>query len=354
MIANYFSSESLILCKHINVSALTLKYRTYEKVNLICNLISCCLRRICSGKRLFIKPTGGYFIKVTPVEFPSINGQLARDKTTTITGTGANASTTTSETTLTGSFGQGFKAGLIGGYQFNRIVGLELGVNYFNSEEQDMMKQTVINNGMTLLNVHAIGKVRAFDLAPALVFRIPTAGKFQPYSKIGVIVPFSGYLQINTSVNDQTGQVAASQGIVSPAGTRTNLVLEREERINPKATIGFQSALGFDYKAGNRISLFAELEYHNISVGGKDKELKKYDGTVTVVVNATNTAVGSRQLTLEEQSVGDRNVNYHKTVNSSMNVKGSAGYDPGKPSDDLRSYINIGGLGLNAGIKIGL
>jgi len=305
-------------------------------------------------KGFYIKPTGGYFIKVTPVEFPSINGQLARDKTTTITGTGANASTTTSETTLTGSFGQGFKAGLIGGYQFNRIVGLELGVNYFNSEEQDMMKQTVINNGMTLLNVHAIGKVKAFDLAPALVFRIPTAGKFQPYSKIGVIVPFSGYLQINTSVNDQTGQVAASQGIVSPAGTRTNLVLEREERINPKATIGFQSALGFDYKAGNRISLFAELEYHNISVGGKDKELKKYDGTATVVVNATNTAVGSRQLTLEEQSAGDRNVNHHKTINSSMNVKGNPGYDSDKPSDDLRSYINIGGLGLNAGIKIGL
>jgi hypothetical protein len=217
-----------------------------------------------------------------------------------------------------------------------------------------MMKQTVVNNGMTVLYVHAIGKVRAFDLAPALVFRIPNTGKFQPYSKIGVIVPFSGYLQINTSVNDQTGQVAASQGIVSPVGTRTNLVLEREERINPKATIGFQSALGFDYKVGDKIGLFAELEYRNVSVGGKDKELEKYDGTATVVVNATNAAAGSRQLTLEEQSAGDKNVNYHKTINSSMNVKGSPGYDPDKPSDDLRAYINIGGLGLNAGIKISL
>lgn len=305
-------------------------------------------------KGFYIKPAGSYFIKVTPVEFPSINGQLARDKTTRITGTGANASTSTSETALTGSFGQGFRTGLIGGYQFNRIVGLELAVNYFLSAEQDMMKQTVINNEMTVLKVHAVGKVRAFDLAPAVIFRIPNTGKLQPYSKIGVIVPFSGYLQINTAVNDQTGQVAASQGIASPPGTHTNLVLDREERINPKATIGFQSALGIDYKAGNKISLFAELEYRNVSVGGKDKDLKKYNGTATVVVNATNTIVGSRQLTLEEQRAGEKKVNYHKTVNSSMNVKGSANYDPDQPSDDLRSYINIGGLGLNAGIKINL
>ena len=317
-------------------------------------LATASLSSLAQEKGFYIKPTGSYFMKVTPVEFPAINGQLARDKTTTITGTGASASTTTSETALTGSFGQGFRAGLVGGYQFNKIIGLEVGVNYFKSEEQDMLRQTVINNGTNVLSLHAVGKVKAFDVTPALVFRIPNTGKFQPYSKIGVIVPVGGYLQINTSVNDQTGQIAASQGTVSPPGTRTTLVLAREERINPKPTIGFQSALGFDYKIGNNISLFSEIEYRNISVGGKDKELRKYDGTATVVVNATNTPAGSKQLTLEDQPKGDREVNYHKTINSTMNVKGQPNYDPTKPSDDLRSYINIGGLGLNVGLKIGI
>ncbi|MFP5080472.1 outer membrane beta-barrel protein [Pedobacter sp. JCM 36344] len=303
-------------------------------------------------KGFYIKPTGGYFIKVTPVEFPAINGAPARDKTTTITGTGAGATSTVSETALTGSFGQGFRAGLVGGYQFNSVLGLELGVNYFNSAEQDMMKQNVFNNGVNVLNLHTIGKVRALDLAPALVFRIPSTGKFQPYTKVGVIIPVAGYLQINTSVNDQTGQVAASQGIASAPGTRTNLALNREEKINPNATIGFQSALGFDYKISNRVSVFSELEYRNVSVGGKDKELEKYDGTATVVLNATNAPAGSRALTLNDQPKGDREVNYHKTINSGMNVKGSANYDPTKPSDELRSYINIGGLGLNVGLKI--
>jgi opacity protein-like surface antigen len=307
---------------------------------------------IAQEKGFYIKPTGGYFIKVTPVEFPAINGAPARDRTTTIIGTGASATSTFSETALTGSFGQGFRVGLVGGYQFNKVLGLELGVNYFNSAEQDMMKQNVVNNGVNVLSLHTVGKVSAFDLAPALVFRIPSTGKFQPYTKVGVIVPVAGYLQINTAVNDQSGQIAASQGTVSPAGTRTNLVLDREEKINPNATIGFQSALGFDYKISDRLSVFSELEYRNVSVGGKDKELEKYSGTATVVVNATNTPAGSRTLSLNEQPLGDREVTYHKTINSTMNVKGAANYDPTKPSDELRSYINIGGLGLNVGLKI--
>jgi len=307
---------------------------------------------IAQEKGFYIKPSGGYFIKVTPVEFPAINGAPARDRTTTITGTGTTASSTFSESALTGSFGQGFRVGLVGGYQFNKILGLELGVNYFSSAEQDMMKQNVFNNGVNVLTLHTVGKVRALDLAPALVFRIPSTGKFQPYTKVGVIIPVAGYLQINTSVNDQTGQIAAAQGTVSPAGTRTNLVLNREEQINPNPTIGFQSALGFDYKISNRISVFSELEYRNVSVGGKDKELKKYDGTATVVLNATNTPAGSRALNLNDQPVGDREVSYHKTIKSGMNVKGAANYDPTEPSDELRSYINIGGLGLNVGLKI--
>src|SRR5690606_7448043 len=157
-------------------------------------------------------------------------------------------------------------------------------------------------------------------------------------AKVGVIVPVAGYLQINTSLNDNTGQFAEDAGIDSPPGTRTTLMINREERVNPRPTIGFQSALGFDYKIGNGISLFSELEYRNVSVGGDNKELKSYNGTATVVVNATGTAAGSRQLTLEDQPRGEREVNYHKTIRSGMNVKGQAGYDPAQPSDDLRSY----------------
>lgn len=298
----------------------------------------------------YLKPTGSYFIKVTPVEFPAINGMPARDQTLTVNG----SNSTFSETTLTGSFGEGFRAGLVGGYQFGDVLGLEVGVNYFRSGQQDMMKQKYIQDGQTLTSLHSVGQVTAFDVAPALVLRIPLQGDFRPYTKVGVIVPVGGYLEINTAVDDRTGRIASDAGIVSPPGTRTNLIINREERINPRPTIGFQSALGFDYKIADRISFFSEIEYRNISVGGKDKKLKKYDGTASVVVNANGAVVGSRTLTLDDQPMGDREVNYHKTINSDMNVKGQPGYDPTQPADDLRSYINIGGLGLNIGLKFAL
>ena len=48
----------------------------------------------------------------------------------------------------------------------------------------------------------------------------------------------------------------------------------------------------FDKDYVSRISFFSEIEYRNISVGGKDKKLKKYDGTASVVVNANGAVVG--------------------------------------------------------------
>ncbi|WP_293301357.1 outer membrane beta-barrel protein [Pedobacter sp. UBA4863] len=303
------------------------------------------------SRGFYLKPTGSYFIKVTPVEFPAINNMPARDKHFMVN---ANGTTTmVSEKALTGSFGQGWRAGLVGGFQFNDVLALEVGFNYFQSESQDMMRQTGTMGNANVLSLHSVGKIKAMDVAPALVLSIPTKGSFKPYTKVGVIVPVGGYLQINTSIDDKTGAIAAQNGTPSLPGTHINLLLDREERINPNATIGFQAALGLRYKIAKTVSLFSELEYRNISVGGKDKALKKYNGTATVVVNATGTPMGTEQLTLANQPVGDKEVKYHKEITSAMNVKGTANYDSTKPSDDLRSYVNIGGLGINVGIKIG-
>jgi hypothetical protein len=70
---------------------------------------------------------------------------------------------------------------------------------------------------------------------------------------------------------------------------------------------------------------------------------------IAKLANGTKVPVG-----LNDLPTGTRETNYHKTLTASSNIAGTAGYDPTKPSDDLKSYINIGGLGLNIGLKIGL
>ncbi|MEH6307000.1 outer membrane beta-barrel protein [Olivibacter sp. CPCC 100613] len=306
------------------------------------------------NKGFYIKAGGAYFLKVTPVEFPAIGGQPARDRIFNIIPGDPPTQQTVSESTITGSFGEGWRVGLTPGYRFSRILGVEIGLNYYNSRSQDMMRQRGSLGGNEVLNLHNSGKVKAFDVAPALVAHIPTSSNVKPYVKAGVIIPIGGYLEITTTANDRTGSIAESMHMVPanvpPGSTMILANVERVDRIKANPTVGFQSAIGFDWMLNDRISIYAELEYRNISVGGKKKELHDLSGEYTVVYNGQPVANGS--LSKDAASESSKLVNYHKTITSGDNVAGWEGFDSSKPADELRSYINIGGLGVNLGIKI--
>ena len=294
------------------------------------------------GRGFYLKPTGSYFLKVTPVEFPNVGELQPRDRVVNINPL-TGAQTLISEETITGSFGQGWRGGLTGGFRFNSVVAFEMGVNYFQSEKQTMARQTGYNqsNGSTLLFIHSRGQAKALDLTPALVFHVPTSKNFKPYLKIGAVLPVYGYLDISTTVNDQTGSIASE---INPAFRAVELT--REERIEPRPTIGFLGAAGFSVPISAKISFFSEIEYRNVSVSSKEKEVRKFEGTGT-------TALGTRApITIDNLPNAQRYTNYHKKIDQNSNVPGNANYDESKHGDDLRSYINIGGLGMNVGLKL--
>jgi len=294
------------------------------------------------GRGFYLKPTGSYFIKVTPVEFPNVGELQPRDRVFNINPL-TGAQTLVSEETITGSFGEGWRAGLTGGFRFNSVVAFEMGVNYFQSDKQTMARQTGYNqvNGATLLSIHSQGQAKALDLTPSLVFHVPTSKNFRPYLKIGAVLPVYGYLDISTTVNDQTGAIASE---INPAFRAVELT--REERIEPRPTIGFLGAAGFSVPIGNKISFFSEIEYRNVSVSSKEKEITRFEGTGTTL---TGTRV---PLTIDNVPTAQRYTDYHKKIDQNSNVPGNANYDPDKKGDDLRSYINIGGLGMNVGLKL--
>ena len=59
-------------------------------------------------------------------------------------------------------------------------------------------------------------------------------------------------------------------------------------------------------------------------------------------------------ITMENATASIKHVHYHRTLTQGMNVEGWSDFDRSKPADDLRSYVNIGGLGINAGMKFAL
>ncbi|RZK49910.1 MAG: hypothetical protein EOO99_03935 [Pedobacter sp.] len=293
------------------------------------------------GRGFYLKPTGSYFMKVTPVEFPNVGPLQPRNLSFSINPT-TGAQTTISEEAITGSFGQGFRAGLTGGFRFNDVIAFEMGFNYFQSEKNTMAKQSGFIGNNQVLALESVGQVLALDLMPTLVFNLPTDKKFKPYVKVGAVLPVYGYLEIETQANDMTGAIART---VNPNFATVNF--QRTERIKPNPTIGFTGGAGFNYPIAKKISFFSELEYRNVSVNGKSKEITSFNAVGTLA-NGSNVNVG-----LDDLPNSVRNVNYHKRLTGSSNVAGHAGFDSTKPGDDLKSYINIGGLGLNVGLKIG-
>lgn len=294
------------------------------------------------GRGFYLKPTGSYFLRVMPVEFPNVGSLQPVDYSFSINPT-TGARALISEKAITGSFGQGFRAGITGGFRFNDVVAIEMGANFFQSDRNTMARQSGFIGGNQVLALESRGQVTAVDLTPSLVFHLPTDAKFKPYLKAGAVLPVYGYLRISTVVDDKTGAIAQT---VNP--NFRAITLTRTEEIKPNPTVGFLGGAGFSYPLGNRISFFSEVEYRNVSVGGHSKELKSFNGVGTLA-NGSQVVVG-----LNDLPTGVREVNYHRRLTTSSNVAGQAGYDPNEASDELKSYINIGGLGLNVGIKIGL
>jgi opacity protein-like surface antigen len=266
----------------------------------------------------YFKLGASYFTQATATEFPTVGGRAA-NKDVYVGGK------LTSRESVTGSFGEGFRYGGNVGYRFTDRLGVEMGINYYNSNSKTMV-QTISQNTTVLKSE---GQVKALDLAPALVLFLGEVKGFETYSKVGVIIPVNGDLTIKTNA-------------IVPTSATTTASIYSVDEVKPNPTVGFLAALGTSYKLGKNLSAFAEVEYRNFTVHGKTKE------TTEFTVNGTD-ALASR-------SQADIHTNYSNQINSTSNnmQTNAAGFDSTKPTDDLSSYISISGVGLTLGLKYSL
>ena len=276
----------------------------------------------------YFKLGGSYFTQTAATEFPTVGGNAALSKVYV-------GGKLVSEESVTGSFGEGFRTGFTAGYRFNERLGVEMGVNYYNSTDKTMAQTTTdnifISGGKPVFNFKSVGQITAFDLAPALVLFLGEHKGFEPYTTVGVLVPVHGDLEI-------TSDAIAPTGVANPATVAVHSV----DKVKPNPTVGFMSALGTSYKLGKNISAFAELEYRNFTVHGKTKETTQY------TVNG-NDALASR-------SQAQIHTNYQNSLNVNSNnaATNPSGLDNTKPMDELSSYVGISGLGLTLGLKYSL
>ena len=282
----------------------------------------------------YFKVGGSYFMQTAATEFPVVNGQAPNKDVYA-----ANGTTLISRETITGSFGEGFRFGGNVGYRFTTRLGVEMGINYYNSKDKTMVETTnrLVAAGPIFVSGNAVGQISALDLAPALVLFLGEVKGFEPYSKVGVIVPVHGDLTIETN-----------RTYTSPLGVTKTYA---KDVVKPNPTVGFMAAVGTSYKLGKKLSAFAEVEYRNFTVHGKTKETTEF--TVNGA-DALSTRTKSQIHTnyRERLDVNSNNPLFNPNTATVIDKKDTT--RPNEAMDELSSYVGISGLGLTLGLKYSL
>jgi opacity protein-like surface antigen len=287
----------------------------------------------------YFKLGGSYFNQTASTEFPTVGGNAALDRTYV-------GGKLVSEESVTGSFGQGFRTGITAGYRFSARLGVELGVNYYTSNDKKMA-ETRSDLPITPTGVYSfksVGQISAFDVAPALVMFLGEAHGFEPYTKVGILVPIHGDLEITS---DAYAPIAFNPTTGAPVAFGN---VHSVDKVKPNPTLGFTAALGTSYKLGKHISAFAELEYRNFTVHGKTKE------TTEFTVNG-NDALATRttaQIHTNYRSKLDVNSNNALFNPNTATPDQRDTTRPNEAMDELSSYVGISGLGLTLGLKYSL
>ena len=266
-------------------------------------------------------------MQTAATEFPTVGGKDAVSKV-------YQGGKLVSEASVTGSFGEGFRTAITAGYRFNARLGVEMGINYYSSKDKTMA-QTIsdvpyipITATTGIYNFKSVGQISALDLSPALVLFLGEHKGFEPYTKVGVLVPIHGDLEITTdAVAPVSGTMASVHNV---------------DKVKPNPTLGFSAVVGTSYKLGKNISAFAEVEYRNFTVHGKTKETTEF------------TVNGADALSTRTKSQIHTNYVDKLTTTSNNAATNPNGVDTTNPLNELSSYVGISGLGLTLGLKYSL
>lgn len=307
--------------------------------------------------KFYVQASGGYFFSVSPGQFPNV-GPYGPYETTSEVNPSTGQTTVISNKILTGSYGAGSRAGVAVGMGLNKYVSLEVAFHYYHSEKNEMTRQLEYEEGAPtgtppVLSVESKGYVDAFDVAPAIVISPGHYQGFNPYVRFGLVIPVYGRLHIHTD--------GSAVGETTQGGTtfETVTAFHRDEAVTPSFTIGFQGALGVSYPVWKRLDVFVEAEYRNVPVESKSDKVSAYQETTQVINPSNGQVVQTINTNLSDLPVAERNTNYQTTLTQNSNTPTDdpttnlhpTYKDETSPADALKSYINIGGLGANIGVR---
>ena len=264
-----------------------------------------------------------------------------------------------------GSFGEGLNAQLRAGYFWNKTFGVEVALGYlhgadqvrdFNSNYYSIAvfplptglpsPNNFVNSAPTTVAVEDATKVnayaRAYGFSAALIYNFNENiyGKFGAVTKVGgkTVAEATNVVKVKLTENVL---VPGSGAVAIPTNTPVKTVTTNlEQEFNGRIPLGFIAAMGYKYKLGDNLNLFAELEYLGINVTRDKSKYTAFTSTDVIVLGApttTTTTLSQLPVSMKEFTHVDE-----------LPIPYVA--DPTKPAKVLSEVAPYSSFGINFGI----
>lgn len=221
-----------------------------------------------------------------------------------------------------GSFGQGARFAVAGGYMINPYFGAELQAHYFLGMRQ--LYASDISPVQT--NLLQYGQSSALSLTPSLVVKVPLKS-LQLYGRLGINIPVFGHTSFSTDFYNATTQQTTARTL----------------RVNHGFTVGFESSIGLVININNRLGVYAEITYSALRV-------TTFDAAYTRHITK-DTDGNTIQDNLSLLSKAERYIDYQDELTPNSNNTMVSTIDPDRPTNLLTTSYNLNSLSLNIGIQ---
>ena len=319
-----------------------------KRIFLLAGLFAACYT---SSAQVYVSTTGGYAwgVPSTKIGEESINGK---------------------ESVRFGTFGEGLNSQLRVGYFFNKTWGIDVSVGYLYGKDQvvkhEISEKDIPNTPLkATIDGKVTGRGRAFGAALSVTYNFTDHfyGRFGLLTKIGGKTEAVAH-SYTTTKQDIPASIVASvvpslAGLPRGASIASGATIETSytEDYKGKIPFGTIAALGYNYHIDDHLSIFAELEYMNISVKRDYSELKDFKQTFKANLNIGGV---TRQVEVPLKTLeGFTNGSYNDALRGQVYHE-RTNYVEEASKEELEDKLNnkkltekasYSSLGLNFGIK---
>ena len=305
-----------------------------------------------ASAQVYVSATGGYAwgVPSTKIGEESINGK---------------------ESVRFGTFGEGFNTQLRVGYFFNKTWGVDLGFGYLHGANQTVRRGKFDNANIrgiipASIEGEAIGRGRAYGASLSAIYNFTDNfyGRFGFLTKIGGRTELSVYskatlkralpapvVEMLRSMNPILAAEIQSGSSINAGATIESSYTEDYKGKIPFGTI---AALGYNYHIDDHLSIFAELEYMNISVKRDYSDIKDFKQTL----KATLSTGVEKEITFatldsfnEEGFYRDFSETRHRKHTDYVESATQEELEARDSKKKLTEKASYSSLGLNFGIK---